>query len=270
MYWVKIILWEFWAWKTYNVFYEAYLRKLSKENPYIIANVPYHFVDLFYSSTDDLIKIFQYLVRYSEETNTKEILDQYKRFRPIIFILDEAHLYFFSRWFSKNFNREQLIVLTQVRKRKVSMYLITQELAQLDSTFRRLVPTVRKYYKWFGLWRWFVDYSLKKDDTEVKNEEIADKVGWWPIFGSYLAPRAKHWILRLIWSKKLAFFKDFWTSYYVTWFEKKLDNLTYDDFIKWIYENEKNSIVESWRNKEDKERKMNNTRKNGLFIVNRL
>jgi type IV secretory pathway VirB4 component len=94
-----------------------------------------------------LKKVFNVLVEYSQTTNNKDRLNDYKTFRPIIFILDEAHLYFFSRWFSKNFDKEQLIILTQVRKRKISMYLITQELAQLDSTFRRLVPAVRKYYK---------------------------------------------------------------------------------------------------------------------------
>ena len=255
-YWVKIILWEFWSWKTYNVYYEAYLRKLSKENPYIIANVPYYFVDLCYSSVDDLIKIFKVLVDYSDITNKKEILQDYDWFRPIIFILDEAHLYFFSRWFSKNFNKEQLIVLSQVRKRKISMYLITQELAQLDSTFRRLVPAVRKYYYWFGFWRWYVDYYLKKDDTDIKNEEISDKVGWWPVFGSYLAPKIKYFFLKILNSKKLAFFRDYWTSYYITWFEKKINVLTLNSFLNDLYkndENKKNEIIKFGWYQEEKE-----------------
>jgi len=216
-YWVKIMLWEFGAWKTYSVFYEAFLRKNSKENPFIIANIPYDFVDLVYTNVEDLKKIFKILVDYSKETNSREILENYWKFRPIIFILDEAHLYFFSRWFSKNFDAETLIVLTQVRKRKISMYLITQELAQLDSTFRRLVPYVRKYYKGFWWWRWYNDYYLKKDDIDVKNEEIADKIWGWPVWGAFMAPTLKLKFLKLFRSWKLNFFDDYWTSYFITW-----------------------------------------------------
>ena len=241
MYWVKIVTWEFGSWKTYNVFYEAYLRKLSKENPFIIANIPYSFVDLVYTWIEDLKKIFQILVEYSKTTNTKEILNEYWKFRPIIFILDEAHLYFFSRWFAKNFDKEQLIILTQVRKRKISMYLITQELAQLDSTFRRLVPAVRKYYKGFGFWRWYVDYYFKKDDTDMKDPMIAEKVWWGPIFGAYLAPNIKAWLTRILNLRTKSYFDEFWTSYFITGFWKILPlNYNLDSFLKDLYKKDEN------------------------------
>jgi len=240
MYWVKIITWEFGAGKTYNVYYEAYKRKISKENPFVIANIPYPWVDLLYTGIEDLKKIFSILVEYSKQTNEKEFLENYWKFRPIIFILDEAHLYFFSRWFAKNFDKEQLIILTQVRKRKISMYLITQELAQLDSTFRRLVPSVRKYYKWFWFWRWRVDYYMKKDETDVKNEEVADKIWGWPLFGAFMAPNIKAKLSRLLGLKTKDYFNDYWTSYFITWFWKTLpSNYNLDNFLQDLYGNNK-------------------------------
>jgi len=253
-YWVKIVLWEFGSWKTYNVYYEAYMRKISKENPFIIANVPYSFVDLVYTWIEDLKSIFKILVEYSKDTNNQKDLENYWWFRPIIFILDEAHLYFFSRWFAKNFDKEQLIVLTQVRKRKISMYLITQDLWQLDSTFRRLVPSVRKYYKWFWWWRWYIDYYLKKDEIDVKDENIAEKVWWWIVRGAFLAPWLKAKIVKLFKTKSLNYFKDYWTSFFITWFWKSLP-LWYnvEQFKKdlYYYKN-KNEITNNWTNKGNK------------------
>ncbi len=256
MYWVKIITWEFWAGKTYNVFYQAYLRKKSKEDPFIISNIPYGFVDLVYTWVEDLQKIFNVLVEYAQTTNNKEILNNYWKFRPIIFILDEAHLYFFSRWFSKNFNKEQLIILTQVRKRKISMYLITQELAQLDSTFRRLVPAVRKYYKGLGWYSWGTDYYFKKDDTDVKDENVADKTGGWFLAGGFLAPAIKSKFVKWFNLKSKDFFNDYWTSYFITWFWKNIDedfNLEkFMDLLYWQNKNEKK--WNTWNDKTEKKK----------------
>jgi len=269
-YWVKIITWEFGSGKTYNVYLEAFRRKISKENPFIIANIPYSFVDLVYTWIEDLKKIFQILVEYSKTTNTKEVLENYWKFRPIIFILDEAHLYFFSRWFAKNFDKEQLIILTQVRKRKISMYLITQELAQLDSTFRRLVPAVRKYYKWFGFWRWRVDYYFKKDDVDMKDPMIAEKIWWWPIFGAYMAPSIKAKFVKLLKSPLQKYFDDFWTSYFITGFWKTLPlNYNLDKFLKDLYndkkenENKNDTSIDNKWDKEKKKRTLINSGKNG-------
>jgi hypothetical protein len=38
------------------------------------------------------------------------------------------------------------MISTQCRKRNILIPLITQELPQLEATFRRLVPYVKKYY----------------------------------------------------------------------------------------------------------------------------
>ena len=257
MYWVKIITWEFWAGKTYNVFYEAYKRKLSKENPFIISNIPYSWVDLVYTWIEDLQKVFKVLVEYAQNTNDKDTLNEYWKFRPIIFILDEAHLYFFSRWFSKNFNKEQLIILTQVRKRKISMYLITQELAQLDSTFRRLVPAVRKYYKGLGWYRRWTDYYFKKDDTDVKDENIADKTWGWFLAGGFLAPAIKATLAKWFNLKTKDFFDDYWTSYFITWFWKNIDDEfdleKFMDLVYWQNENE-TKTNNTWNDKTEKKK----------------
>lgn len=232
-YWIRLVVGEFWAWKTYSVFYHVYKMKQKKDDIFVIANSPYHFVDLLYSSKEDLIKIFRFLVKYAEETNDKDVLQKYHDFRDIVLIIDEAHLYFFSRWFHKNFDFESLIVLTQLRKRRITIYLITQELWQIDSTLRRLVPYVRKYYYGFWFYRWYTDYYLKKDDIDIKDENVADKVGWWFISGWYLSPKIRSFLSKIFWIDK-KFFSDFWTSYYIVWFEHKLRHLTYPEFLNLI------------------------------------
>lgn len=244
-YWIRIITWEFWAWKTYNVFYEAMKNKYYN-NALIISNIPYSFTDLFFSSSKDMINIFNLIVQYIDITNNEQCLRQYHNFKPVHIIIDEWHLYFYSRRFSKNFDSDQLVVNSQCRKRKIKIDFITQELAQLDSTFRRLVPYIRKYYRWLWFWRWYKDFYLKKDETDLKNEEIADVIWWGPIFGWFFHPNFKKYLIKLFWkNQEKIFFNDFWTSYYVTWFQGNNINVyNINDFINLLYT--KDEIEKLW------------------------
>jgi len=83
------------------------------------------------------------LKKYIQETNI-ETFFKTATWLPIRVVVDEAHLYYFSRDFKK-FDFDTLLILTQCRKRKVSIDFITQELAQIDVFIRRLVPYVSRY-----------------------------------------------------------------------------------------------------------------------------
>lgn len=233
---ITIDLGAFGAWKTYNIFKEA-LDIKRKHNAYIISNNPYYFCDLHFNSSDDLWKVFKHLVTYFQKTNTKPYLES-ERFRPIVFILDEAHLYFFSRKAMSNLKDDNtMITVSQCRKRNILIRFITQELAQLDSTFRRLVPNVRKFYVgmfWLSIWR---EYHLVKDDTDVKNEEVAEIVGRW----FFLKPGAILWRIKHFISKRYKqYHSERWVSRYIVGLsvdehKNLLDNYTYDDFISTLY-----------------------------------
>ncbi len=237
IYGISIDLWEFGAWKTYNDFRDVLDLKRST-NCFVISNCPYYFTDLQFNSQEDLEKIFQIFVEYFQDTNYKEYL-QSDKFRNIVFLLDESQLYFFSRNFMKNFQWETLISVTQCRKRNMKIMFITQELAQLDSTFRKLVPYVKKYYKWFWWLSFYREYYMKTDDVDVKNEDKSEIVGRW----FFLTPWKLFWNIKNKYSKKYEqYHNEKWVSKYIVWLKKKLwksmlDDFTYNDFIDKIYPN---------------------------------
>ena len=83
--------------KTFGAFLE--ISKLDKTKNFIIANVPYKFVDLFYSKAEELYKIIENLEKWIYSTN--EDVENYfysmNEYKNIVLIVDEAHLYFNSR-----------------------------------------------------------------------------------------------------------------------------------------------------------------------------
>lgn len=172
-YWAYIITWIFWSGKTKNTYLEAFYRK--QQNPYwiVISNIPYKdidwndLVDIHFNSKSDLTLLTKYLFDYLAETNLPEILKVWI-FPPIFFILDEAHLYYFSRS-HKDFDVNFLTLLTQCRKRLVTMYYITQELAQLDKQFRRLSPNIYIYSKWFWFWKRIDQWWTRKYQRTYKS-----------------------------------------------------------------------------------------------------
>jgi len=234
IFWIDIVLWEFWAWKTYNVMREA----LDYKNQwcFIISNAPYSFVDLKFNSLDDLNTIFKMFVVYFQDTNFENYLKT-DNFRPIVFILDESHLYFFSRNFMKNLQDETMITVSQCRKRNILIRFVTQELAQLDSTFRRLVPYVRKYYTWIAWFSFYRDYYMKTDEVDVKNEEKVEVIGK----GWFLTPWKLFWNLKYkISDKYKQYHSERWVSRYIVGLKMKywknlLDDFTYLDFLQRLY-----------------------------------
>ena len=133
-------MWNFGSWKTFGTFLELF--KVDKEKTYIIANVPYSVVDHYYSTTEDLLNVFEVLGEYSLDTNS--ILENFYNNRDnkkdIILIVDEAHLYLWAR---ESLTKASILnqlktIFTQCRKRKIRVVFITQRLTQIDTSIKEM------------------------------------------------------------------------------------------------------------------------------------
>ena len=188
---------------------------------------------------------------YIEETNTEKFLREWN-WLPIRLILDEAHLYFFSRDFKK-FATDDLLILTQCRKRNIQIFFITQELAQIDILIRRLVPNVYWYQKMILWFRRQVLYYFKTAETS----DIWDEINVEVIEKELLYPNRYQ---KLIYPKIKQYFNQRFLTYHVVWSLNKLD-WNYDEFLsrlmpklddmeKHIVENkeENNTLENSFRN----------------------
>lgn len=243
-YWLRLITWGFGAWKTKNVFQSAFLWK--KQNPHwiLISNMNYDFVDFYFNSKKDFDFMLRDLVQYIHETNSDDELKKSIAFPPIKIIVDEAHLYLFARDF-KWFTKDILLVLTQCRKRDISIDFITQELWQIDVFIRRLCPYI-EYFEKMPLWltKQSILYSLDVEWTSMKNEEMFEEIessvllpfSRWPIFDK----RVKHYYEQKFLTKKVIWYENVWSSNedkdaicsykYPEFKEKMLKNL--EDFRK--------------------------------------
>ena len=134
-YWMILIQWRFWSWKTWFATY--YLKKKKEKGAFVISNVPFSFVDVYYWNESMLQKILEYLVKMYYLSNNK----LKNNYRQLVLLIDEAHIYFFSRLFYK-FKKEYLIFFTQLRKRNVEVILITQNFYTIDRILRRLINFV--------------------------------------------------------------------------------------------------------------------------------
>lgn len=140
-------MWNFGSWKTFWTFLELF--KLDKERTYIIANVPYSVVDHYYSTTEDLLNVFDVLWEYSIKTNeqVKSFYNNRWAIKDIVLIVDEAHLYLWAR---ESLTKASILnqlktIFTQCRKRKIRVVFITQRLTQIDIYVRRLADYVEEY-----------------------------------------------------------------------------------------------------------------------------
>lgn len=227
-FWIKIIVGSFGTWKTKNTFQDAYLWK--KENPdwILIANVPYDFVDLQFSHKDDLNKVFAFLKRYIQETNN-DVTFRMWYFPPIRLIVDEAHLYYFSRDF-KALDKEILLIMTQCRKRRIAVDFVTQELAQLDIFIRRLCPFVVNYST---LPFWFRVESLYYMKTAESTELWEDNVNTELVSSQYMRNNRRS----LLFKPSLKdYFNQKHLTYYIIGADHLLDEFTYEDFEAWVKE----------------------------------
>lgn len=215
-YWLRLITWWFWAWKTKNVFQSAFLWK--KQNPHwiLISNMKYDFVDFYFNSKKDFDFMLRDLVQYIHETNDDDELKKSIDFPPIKIIVDEAHIYLFARDF-KWFTKDILLVLTQCRKRDISVDFITQELWQIDVFIRRLCPYI-EYFEKMPLWmtKQSIVYSLDVEWTSMKNEEMFEEIessillpfSRWPIFDKSI----KHYYDQKYLTKKVIGYENVWYS----------------------------------------------------------
>ena len=164
-------MWNFGSWKTFGTFLELF--KVDKEKTYIIANVPYSVVDHYYSTTEDLLNVFEVLGEYSLDTNS--ILENFYNNRDnkkdIILIVDEAHLYLWAR---ESLTKASILnqlktIFTQCRKRKIRVVFITQRLTQIDIYVRRLSDYVEEYNY---VNRWIVEFVKKR--IYLNKGDVAD------------------------------------------------------------------------------------------------
>lgn len=176
----------------------------------------YDFVDFYFNSKKDFDFILRDLVQYIHETNSDEELKKSIAFPPVKIIVDEAHLYLFARDF-KWFTKDILLVLTQCRKRDISVDFITQELWQIDVFIRRLCPYI-EYFEKMPLWmtKQSIVYSLDVEGTSMKDEtkfeEIESSIllpfSRWPIFDKSV----KHYYDQKFLTKKVIGYENVWYS----------------------------------------------------------
>lgn len=226
-YWLRLITWSFGAWKTKNVFQSAFLWKKDNPDWLLISNLKYDFVDIYFDSKKDFDFILKDLVQYIRDTNDFDDLKKSIDFPPIKIIVDEAHLYLFSRDF-KGFTKDILLVLTQCRKREISIDFITQELWQIDVFIRRLCPYI-EYFEEKPIWltKQSILYSLDAEGTSMRNEESFEEIessyllpfSRWPIFKPILKDyySQKYLTKRVIW----------WNNVYYT-SESEDDKISYN------------------------------------------
>lgn len=239
LYGVYSVMGNFGSWKTFWTFLE--ISNLDKEKNFIIANVPYKFVDLFYSLPEELYKIIQSLEDWIDKTNNdvENYFFNKAKYKNIIIVVDEAHLYFNARKRDKGGLMERLdVILTQCRKRNIKILFISQRLKRVDLNIRRMTDYVVRY-KRTGipiLWtqrsirtvyenEWdLADIQGDEGKTYVMNSEqkgpktdiekaVLESSMFWPLFKLFWLP---------IW-KRLSYwdFKNFdWeahNSYFISW-----------------------------------------------------
>lgn len=145
-FWVYSVMGNFGSWKTFWTFLE--ISQLDKEKNFIIANVPYKFVDLFYSKAQELYQIIEHLEAWIYGTNNDIFTYYFAKwsFKNIVLVVDEAHLYFNARKRDKGGLMERLdIILTQCRKRNIKIFFISQRLKRVDINIRRMTDFVIRY-----------------------------------------------------------------------------------------------------------------------------
>lgn len=140
------VMGNFGSWKTSWTFLD--LTSYDKNKTYIIANVPYSFVDKMYDTPEELNVILKSIINYCKITNRdiKKYYDERFKYKDIVLIVDEAHRYFDARnW--KMYSDELDVVLSQCRKRNIQVFFISQRLKRLDLNIRRLSDFIVRYWK---------------------------------------------------------------------------------------------------------------------------
>lgn len=171
-------MWNFWSGKTFKSFEECYS---VDSNTFVIANVPYSRVDLFYSTEEELLNVIKLLEQYTLKTNQdirKYWFIGVRSQKDILFIIDESHLYFDSRSSLVQWNNMESmkLILTQCRKRKIRMVFITQRLTQIDVRIRRLADYVEEYHRSSFFWLNRVKKSVYENRWDIADIETDSSI----------------------------------------------------------------------------------------------
>lgn len=163
----SLIIWDFGDWKTFGVediCYEA--KDKYPEDVCLISNIPNKIVDINYNSPEDLKLLIEWLFRFFIETNS-DIEYYNKTFRDILFVIDEAHLYFPQDWTSLSSDKELMskfkVILTQCRKRNLKLYLCTQRWKTVNINVRRYTDYIYMYV----MQKYFDSPKLRKNTLEI-------------------------------------------------------------------------------------------------------
>lgn len=222
-YWLRLVTGVFWSWKTKNLFQEAFFWKQKNPDWLLIANIPYSFVDIHFNSKTDLNLILSHILAYIEATNNIEDMKE-AIFPPIKVLIDEVHCYYFARDF-KAFDKDVMTIITQCRKRRITIDFISQELAQLDVFIRRLTPLVLCYEKaLFGFKRAVLYYARANEWTDLWSDTQFEEM-------DKNLVRPDKIVLRF--NKDLQkYYDEKYLTYYVVWFTDILHWFTFEDFKK--------------------------------------
>lgn len=143
-FWVYCVMGNYGSGKTSGTFLD--LLSYPKEKTLIIGNIPYSFVDLMYDTIEELDTILNSIVNYCKITNRdikKYYLERFK-YKDIVLVVDEAHLYFDARkW--KQYSDMLDVILSQCRKRNIKCFFMSQRLKRVDLNIRRLSDFVVRY-----------------------------------------------------------------------------------------------------------------------------
>lgn len=168
---VYCVMGNYGSWKTSWTFLD--LVNYDKNKTLIISNIPYSFVDIHYDTKEELIKILDSIVNYCKITNKdiKKYYDERFKYKDIVLVNDEAHLYFDARKY-KEYSEMLDIILSQCRKRNIKVFFISQRLKRVDLNIRRLSDFVLRYSRY---WRAILPKSQSVERIIYSNEwDLAD------------------------------------------------------------------------------------------------
>lgn len=244
-------MWNFWSAKTFWTFLEMY--KTKSRFTYVIANVPYSRVDHYYSTVEDLLRVFEVLDEYCRLTNEEleSYYDARNLIKDILVIVDEAHLYLGAResLTKASILNKLKLIFTQCRKRKIRIVFITQRLTQIDIYVRRLSDYVEEYnirnIFWLELDKHNV-YLNKWDVVDIETDQSVKINNEWEretikeetlIHSDYFAPLTSFLEFFCLFDKSYqAIIKEEHMTYHVCWsYDPRVKDFSFQVLMDWLY-----------------------------------
>lgn len=237
---------------------------------YVIANVPYSRVDHYYSTVDDLLKVFEVLDEYTSLTNEQleNFYDSRDVIKDVLLIVDEAHLYLWAR---ESLTKASILwklklIFTQCRKRKIRIVFITQRLTQIDIYVRRLADYVEEYdiqhFLWLELDKKNV-YLNKGDVVDIETDQSVKFNNYWEaqtikeetlIHSEYFSPLTSvlEYFALLFNKGYRSIIKEEYLTYHVCWNpDPNVKEFTREIFMKWLVVLPTKKELEKWKRKQE-------------------